>query len=163
MLLMNKLSDRASVWLATGAGIGLVSPAPGTVGGLWGLPLAWLIGQLGGNAIQSFAIVIVGLGSVAICSRAAQVLGGKKDPGAIVLDEIAALPIVFLGVEQKNLVVWLMGFLLFRVFDISKPPPVRDVEQLPAGWGIMADDWVAAMYACLALNFFDWLMLPTAA
>jgi len=163
MLSMNNFGDRASVWLATGGGVGLVSPAPGTVGGLWGLPLAWAISLLGPTSAQCFGIVIVGLVGVALCSRAVRALGGKKDPGAIVMDEIAALPIVYLGVGEKNLVVWLAGWVLFRLFDITKPFPARELEQLPAGWGIMADDWMAAVYACLSLNVLIWLTLPTAA
>ncbi len=160
---MSNFGDRTSVWLATGGGVGLVSPAPGTVGGLWGLPLAWGIGLLGSTPVQCFAIAIVGLVGVALCSRAARALGGNKDPQAIVMDEIAALPIVYLGVGGKNAAMWVAGWVLFRLFDITKPSPARDVERLPGGWGIMADDWVAALYACLALNLVEWSGLLTAA
>ena len=148
--------ERTSVWLATGLGVGLVSPAPGTVGGLWGLLLAWGIGGLGSLGGQLVAIVAVGILGVAICSSVARSLGGK-DPQAIVLDEIAALPIAFLGVGEKNWQVWLAGWVLFRLFDISKPPPVRLFERLPSGWGIMADDWIAAGYACFVLHGLLWL------
>ncbi|NOY40594.1 MAG: phosphatidylglycerophosphatase A [Planctomycetes bacterium] len=160
---MSNFGDRTSVWLATGGGVGLVSPAPGTVGGLWGLPLAWAIGLLGSTPAQCLAIAIVGLVGVALCSRAARALGGSKDPQAIVMDEIAALPIVYLGVAEKNAAMWVAGWMLFRLFDITKPSPARDVERLPGGWGIMADDWVAALYACLALNLVEWSGFLTAA
>ncbi|MCG8449317.1 MAG: phosphatidylglycerophosphatase A [Pirellulales bacterium] len=144
--------SRLAVWLATGLGIGLVSPAPGTVGGLWGLPLAWAIGCLANPGAQILVIVVVGAAGVSLCSSAATALGGSKDPQAIVLDEIAALPIVYLGFAKKNLAVWLLGWLLFRLLDISKPWPIRRYERLPGGWGIMADDWMAAVYACLVLH-----------
>ncbi|NOZ39018.1 MAG: hypothetical protein GXP24_02175 [Planctomycetes bacterium] len=106
---------------------------------------------------QLLTIVLIGLGSVAICSAAARVLGGSKDPQSIVLDEIAALPIVFLGITPTGPAVWLAGWLLFRLFDITKPSPICRFERLPGGWGIMADDWAAAAVACAALHGLLWL------
>jgi len=152
-----KPREKFALWLATGLGVGLVCPAPGTIGGLWGLPLAWAVGLLSTTNAQILAIVLIGLASVAVCSAAARALGGTKDPQAIVLDEIAALPIVFLGVEPAGPAVWLAGWLLFRLFDITKPPPIRIFERLPGGWGIMADDWVAAVAACVSLHGLLWL------
>jgi len=149
------LTDRLAIWISTGLGVGLISPAPGTVGGLWGLPLVWLIGQMS-PAAQGPTLVILVFASVAICSVAARVLGGSKDPQAIVLDEIVALPIVFLGTGCKSPAVWVVGFLLFRLFDISKPPPARQAERLHTGWGIVADDCIAAGYAWLALQAVLW-------
>ena len=165
----NNPIDRVAIWLSTGLGVGLVSPAPGTVGGLWGLPLAWAMGGLA-TGVQVLLLIGLLLVSVAICTMAAQAMGGEKDPPSIVLDEIAALPIVYLGVADKNLAIWIAGFLLFRVFDIFKPFPVRQAEQLPSGWGIMLDDYVAAIYALISLNCLMWfdrvfqwgLLLPTA-
>ena len=159
MLPMNetKTQGKFALWIATGLGVGLVSPAPGTIGGLWGLPLAWAVGLLPGENAQLLAIVLLGLASVAICSAAARALGGSKDPQSIVLDEIAALPIVFLGVEPAGPAVWLAGWLLFRLFDITKPMPICLFERLPGGWGIMADDWAAAAVACAALHGLLWL------
>ncbi len=152
-----KPQGKFALWIATGLGVGLVSPAPGTIGGLWGLPLAWAVGLLPGENAQLLAIVLLGLASVAICSAAARALGGSKDPQSIVLDEIAALPIVFLGVEPAGPAVWLAGWLLFRLFDITKPMPICLFERLPGGWGIMADDWAAAAVACAALHGLLWL------
>ncbi len=150
---MRDFWDKTSVWVATGLGVGLVSPAPGTVGGLWGLPLAWAVGQLPSLEARVVVIILLGLVGVALCSRAARALGGGKDPQVIVWDEIAALPIVYLGVGEMSPLTWLIGWVLFRVFDITKPPPARQVERLPGGWGIMADDFVAAGFACVVLHW----------
>ena len=152
-----KTGEKFSLWLATGLGIGLVSPAPGTVGGLWGLPLAWALALLPTVNAQVLTILLLGLACVAVCGTAARVLGETKDPQAIVLDEIVALPIVFLGVDPTGAVVWFAGWLLFRLFDISKPPPIRRLERLPDGWGIVADDFAAAAEACVALHCLLWL------
>lgn len=154
---MSKLSDQGSIWLATGLGVGLVSPAPGTVGGLWGIPLAWAIGISGPVELQAALILLVGVVGVLVCSRAAQALGGSKDPQSIVLDEIAALPVVFLGTGPMTAKTCLLGYLFFRIADISKPPPARQLEQLPSGLGIMADDFAAAIYACGALHGVLWV------
>ncbi len=154
---MRDLKNAVVVWLATGFGLGRVSPAPGTVGGLWGLPLAWAIGCLPTTVAQVLVLAVLGCGGVALCARAARVLGGGADPQAIVWDEIAALPIAYLGFGEKNMAIWVVGWLGFRVFDITKPWPIRHVERLPGGWGIMADDWVAAVLACGTLHGLVWL------
>ena len=149
--------DRLSLWLATGLGVGLATPAPGTVGSLWGLPLAVAMGSLQ-QPISQLALA-VGLLAVAvfIAGRATSVLGEAKDPQAIVIDEFAALPIAFLGFGALGWKKLLLGWLLFRVFDITKPPPCRRTEQLPGGWGIVADDVVAALYACVILHAIIWI------
>ena len=157
MPLMSVLLDRVAIWLATGLGVGLVSPAPGTIGSLWGLLLVWAIDQLPGTGGQIAVILLVLVLSSLLCTRAARVLGGRSDPQEIVLDEIVALPIVFVGLGDKSPALWLTGWLLFRVFDISKPPPVRQLERLPEGWGIVADDVAAAIYALLVLRGAIWL------
>jgi len=140
-----------AVWLATGGWIGFVPRAPGTFGTLLGIPLAWGLGQLplGLNIAAVVAICLLG---VPVCSAAVRRLGGPKDPGCIVLDEIASLPIALLGIGLASWQIALAGFLLHRLFDITKPPPARQLESLPAGLGIMADDWAAGAYANLTLR-----------
>lgn len=154
---MKDSSHRFSIWLATGLGVGLVSPAPGTVGGLWGIPLAWAISLAGPIEQQAAIILILGVVSIPVCSRAALALGGRKDPQPIVLDEIIALPIVYLGTGEMTAQTCLLGYVLFRIADISKPPPARQLERLPEGLGIMADDWVAAGYAWVVLQGVLWV------
>ena len=90
---------------------------------------------------------------VPICAIAARRLG-LNDPGAVVFDEIAAFSVVFLGVKI-NLLTGILGFALFRIFDISKPWPAGRLERLPGGWGIMADDFAAAAYAGGILYLID--------
>jgi phosphatidylglycerophosphatase A len=149
-------TGKLATLLATGLGVGLARFAPGTFGALWGLPLAWACGWLPPVA-QAAAIVVLFLASVPVCTAAARHLGGK-DPGAIVLDEIASLPVVFFMVpaDDWNWKLALAGFLLHRIFDITKPPPARQLERLPEGLGIMADDFAAAVYAGLSLRLVLW-------
>ena len=149
-----------AVWLATGGGIGFVPFAPGTFGTLLGLPLAWAIGLLPwwGRVPAILALIAVG---IPICAAAARRLGGE-DPGAVVWDEITAMPVTF-GMTSFDrspgslAAVLALGFVLFRVFDILKPPPAGWLERLPGGWGIMADDLAAAVYAGLCLYAAVWL------
>lgn len=143
-----------SVWLATGFWAGFFPTAPGTVGSLWGLPLAWGLSFLP-LAGQLATIALLFAASVPLCTRAARELG-RKDPGQIVWDEIVSLGVVFLGVPVQGPTL-LVGFLLHRLFDISKPPPIRRLEQLSDGLGIMADDMLAGAYACGALHGLLWL------
>jgi phosphatidylglycerophosphatase A len=148
---------RLAVWLATGLGVGLVAPAPGTFGtAIWGLPLAWAIGQLPGVTWQLVAIIVVNLFGIPLATLAGRALGGKKDNQAIIWDEIATVPIVFLLVPLTNWKVAVAGFLAHRLFDITKPPPAQQLERLPEGLGVMADDWIAGIYACLFMAAFAW-------
>ena len=150
--------QQLAIWLATGLGLGLVTPAPGTVAtAVWGVPLAWLVGHLPGAGWQMAAIGVAVLVGVPVTTAANRALGVEKDNQAIVWDEIASLPIVFLIVPMTNWRVALAGFALHRLFDISKPPPAGQLERLPEGWGVMADDLMAAVYACVALWALAWL------
>ena len=74
----------------------------------------------------------------------------------MVFDEIASLPITFFAVSFERWEVIVLGFVLFRLFDILKPPPARQLEQLPDGLGIMADDWMAGIYSNLVLHAILW-------
>jgi phosphatidylglycerophosphatase A len=150
--------QRLAVWLATGLGLGLIAPAPGTVGtAVWGLPFAWAIGQLPGAGWQIGAIAAALLLGVPLTTSANRALGSAKDNQAIIWDEIATLPVVFLLVPLTSWWVALIGFVLHRLMDITKPPPARKLERLPEGWGVMADDLMAAIYACAAMVVISWV------
>lgn len=148
----NSLVGRLAVWLASGLGVGFAFPAPGTIGGLWGIPLALAIHRLPSPYWQWGAIALLLVAAVGVCSVAASELGDEKDPSAIVLDEIVVLPIVFLTTASLTWPVIVAGYLLFRLFDIWKPGVVGLAERLPRGWGIVADDAVAAMLALAVLH-----------
>lgn len=145
--------DRAILFLARGFGLGYAPVAPGTFGSLAGLPLAWGIQQLPGWG-QPVLAPLLFLAGVPICAAGARLLD-SKDPGGVVFDEIAAFSVLFIGVKV-NLVSGGIGFVLFRLFDIVKPWPAGRLEKLPGGWGIMADDFAAALYAAIVLRFIDW-------
>ncbi len=134
--------------LATGFGAGYSPVAPGTAGTLVAVPLALLLPA--GAIAQAAALAAV----IAVSIWAADVTArrvGLKDPGLIVADEIAGffVSVAFLPPTTTTLVA---GFLLFRLFDIAKPPPCRQAEALPGGLGVVADDLLAGVYANLVLR-----------
>lgn len=149
---------------ATCGGVGRAPFAPGTWGALVGLALSPALAALAASvatpagapprALETLFALAICLAGVPICARAAVLLGRGKDPGAIVYDEMAAMPLVLLAVPApaRSAAVLAAAFLLFRVFDIAKPFPCKALERLPAGWGIMADDWGAAAWAAAALE-----------
>lgn len=143
-----------AVWLATGFWAGFCPIAPGTVGALWGLPLAWGLSFLPIEA-QVAVLTVLFLAGVPLCTAAAKQLDAK-DPGSIVWDEIVSMGVVFLAVPITP-VTLVAGFLLHRLFDIAKPPPIRHLERLPDGLGIMADDLLAGAYAGVVLQGMLWL------
>jgi phosphatidylglycerophosphatase A len=129
--------------LATWFGIGRLPIAPGTWGSLAALPFAWAIRDFWGVPGLGLASLIVFI-AVAKASRV-------QDPGAIVIDEIAGQWLVLLAAPLSPL-AWSLAFLLFRLFDIWKPWPVRGIDRhVKGGLGIMLDDVAAAGYAVLAL------------
>lgn len=144
------LTDWTVLLVAEGFGLGRIPFLPGTFGSLWGIPLGWLLG-LGVSTSGRLAIgLVMFLVGVPLCDRAAR-LRGKKDPGSVVWDEMAAFPLMYAFVP----ITWntlILGFVLFRFFDITKPPPVRTVERLlPGGLGIMTDDTTAALWALIPM------------
>jgi phosphatidylglycerophosphatase A len=142
------------VFLASGLGLGFSPIAPGTVGTLWGLPLALGISRIPSLPGQVLVIGVLLAVGVPLCTEAARRLG-RKDPGAVVWDEIATVPITFFlvpaeSISQVNVLV--TGFVLHRFFDITKLPPINQLEKLPDGLGIMADDVAAGIYSCITLH-----------
>lgn len=153
--------SRVLVFLSTGFGLATLAPvAPGTVGAILGVPLAMLlmqipaIGFIPAAVIQ--AIIIIGLiiAGIPIC-QAGQQAFNVKDPSQVVWDEFVTMPIVFWLLPPAmllNLGVLIVGFALHRLLDILKPPPLAQLERLPGGIGIMADDVLAGIIACAILQ-----------
>lgn len=143
---MSRLCERLAWWPAVGFGLGLAPAAPGTFGSLLGPPLVWAV-QHSGLPVWGQWLIAVGLIVTGgpICSAGAKAFDAK-DPGAVVYDEIVAFFIVFAAVPVTWITV-LPGFVLFRLFDITKVWPAKTAERLPRGWGILCDDLVAGVYA----------------
>jgi phosphatidylglycerophosphatase A len=142
--------------LAFGFGSGLAPVAPGTVGSLVGVLLAWLTLDLGLITQIGCAVFLIVAG-IWICGESSSRLG-HHDHGGIVWDEIAGMYIVLI-VAPTTLWAWILAFGLFRAFDIVKPWPIRDLDhRIHGGVGIMLDDLVAALYAALLLVFLGSLM-----
>ncbi len=136
-------------WIATGFGVGDLPVAPGTFGTVLGLLIFLPLQSIPFPYYLLFLVALFGIG--VYTANLSEPLLGVKDSPRIVIDEIGAilLVLIFLPASWRW---WLAGFILFRVFDIIKPPPIRQVENLPGGWGVMADDCIAALYSILVLR-----------
>lgn len=138
------------VLLATGCYAGYLPIAPGTFGTLVAVPLCYLLSLLGPFE-GIFFIGVFGGFAIWIAGEAEKIFE-KRDPGFIVIDEIAGLLVALFAIpwSAKNV---LIGFLLFRLMDIAKPFPIRRVEsKLPGGWGVVSDDLLAGVYANVILR-----------
>ncbi len=140
------------LFLATGFYAGKLPLAPGTFGSLIGLAAAFALTLLK-LPLALFGVLIIVFFAAWIAQGAERILK-QKDPGCIVIDEIAGMVITLAGIPY-NLKTALLGFVLFRFFDILKPPPIRSVEKrLSGGIGVVADDVVAGILANLLLRIF---------
>jgi phosphatidylglycerophosphatase A len=132
-------------------------PAPGTWGALVGVGYFWLVFRQARWEVGFAWTVLLSYVAVAFCGDAARRLG-RKDPGEVNLDEFIVMPLVFLGWRSGWLAglpewgVLLAGFGLFRLYDILKPFGIARLQRWPGGWGIVADDFAAALAACGTLH-----------
>jgi phosphatidylglycerophosphatase A len=138
--------------LSSWFGCGYSPVAPGTAGSAAALAIAIVLRQYGGFPQWAFpllaaALFLPAVWAAGVTARALQV----EDPGCVVVDEVIGQWIALAGVRAFTWESWLAAFLLFRLFDIWKPWPVRQLEALPGGWGINADDAMAGVYAALVL------------
>ncbi len=137
-----------------GFGSGLAPKAPGTFGTLIGYPLFWLISvyALSTQLIIISALFLIGIYFCGVTGKAL----GVSDHGGIVWDEIVAMMLV-LAFTPNQWQWWLVAFLLFRLFDIWKPFPIRQFDaKLKNGFGVMFDDLLAAVYAIIGLQGLLW-------
>lgn len=135
--------------LATGLGSGYSPVAPGTAGTVVAVPLAALLLTSAAGVqlaiLAAAALVAVWSAGVAVART------GIKDPSIVVIDEVAGY-LVAVALLPAGWPTLAAGFVLFRFFDITKPPPCRQAEALPGGLGVVADDLVAGLMANLALR-----------
>ena len=156
------------LWLAQGFGVGRIPVAPGTFGSVVGVLWFGLLLAMGNLWLFTAGTIAAIALSVWLCGAAEKALG-QEDPGSVVLDEIAALPVCFWG--WVAIVIWKTGalpsfadfftartwpltlgvFAAFRFFDVAKPWPVHQSQSLPGGWGVTMDDVLAAVYVNLAV------------
>jgi phosphatidylglycerophosphatase A len=148
------LVDRLALILATGFGAGCSPIAPGTAGTLVAIPLAYATAPLGLPAYAALCLAVTGL-AIWAAGRADRVMG-SHDSGRIVIDEIAGYLVTMALVDRADPVLLAIGFVAFRVADITKPPPARLLERrVPGGAGVVLDDvaagvWAAALVAVAA-------------
>jgi len=143
-------------FLAFGFGTGLAPFAPGTFGSIPGLILFWLTLDFG-LYVQLGIAVAMALAGVWICGESARRIG-VHDHGGIVWDEIVGM-YVTLFLAPVSVVGFVLAFVLFRIMDIVKPWPIRDLDHsMQGGLGIMLDDLLAALYAALLLALYGWFM-----
>ena len=147
---------RLAVFLATVGYCGYSPVAPGTVGSAAGLLFYLLVWWTQSPAFEIGSILVLFVAGVWAGTTAEQYFGGI-DPGPVVIDEVVGMLITlaFIPVGWSGALV---GFFLFRVFDVIKPFPAGKFEQLHGGLGVMADDAMAAVYANLSLRFLMWLL-----
>lgn len=143
--------------IATGFGVGYLPKAPGTWGSLLALPLHFFLRQL---APGPYALALVGIFFLAVITTGqAEKILDRKDPGVVVIDEVIGMLITLIGAPDNPL-LWLLGFALFRLFDIFKPYPIRLIDQrINGGLGIVLDDVLAGIYSFIVLQLFRYAII----
>lgn len=156
------LPGRLVIATATLGPLGRRLPAPGTWGSAAGL-LYFTVCFWHTRWEVAFAWTMLGAAlAVGLTGDAARRLG-REDPGEVILDEFIVMPLVYLGWRHGGLQAWPpwavlgAGLALFRFFDILKPAGIARLQRWPGGWGIVADDFAAALAACGALHLAAWL------
>ena len=145
-----KFRRRFILFLATGGGIGYASWAPGTLGTVVGLPICYGLANLALPWAVAGIIVFIGV-AIWIAGAAERELG-QKDPGCIVIDEVAGLMVTYTGLAW-NFPIVIAGFVIFRFFDILKPFPIRQMERrFTGGFGIVIDDVAAGVMGNIVLR-----------
>jgi len=143
------------MFIATGFYSGYLPRAPGTWGSLVGLALFFLLHTL---SLEVYLAVVTGIFIIGtFAAGEAEKIMDRKDPGLVVIDEIVGMLITMIAIPATPLAMTL-GFILFRIFDIWKPFPIRLIDQqFHGGLGIMLDDVVAGIYSLAAMHLLGWL------
>jgi phosphatidylglycerophosphatase A len=150
--------------VATWFGCGYAPVAPGTAGSLAALIIAIALHYLAGygGALERGTLLLLTAILLAPGVWSATVVAKERnttDPQIVVVDEVIGQWITLAGAATFNWRTWLAAFVFFRLFDMWKPAPARQLESLPGGWGIVADDVMAGLYGALAIFVLDRLHL----
>lgn len=153
--------SRLAMLLATWGGVGWAPAAPGTAGAIAAAVMGWLLVRYVGMPAWGFLplaalLFVPGAWAATETERNAK----AHDPGYVVVDEVVGQWIALSLVRVERWEEWLLAVVLFRLFDIAKPPPIRTLERLPAGWGVMADDAAAGLCAMMMLGAYRWFLAP---
>ncbi len=148
-------------WFLIGAwfGCGYSPKAPGTAGSLAAVLIAWPLWLLGFTSLEFAILSLVALWPAIHAAGVVARETGRKDPSIAVVDEVVGQWLTLGGALRLNWKSFLLAFVLFRVFDILKPPPIRLIERIPGGAGIVLDDIGAGIYAALVLFAMGWFNL----
>lgn len=145
--------ERAQHWFAIAGPIGLIPWVPATFASLATAAAGWATPPRPTTVLGlTAALFFVG----GFAASTAERLAGETDPRNVVVDEVAGQLLSFVFVAPLDWQLALAGFVLFRLFDVLKPWPVHLAERLPRGWGIMADDLLAGLYAATGLWALAW-------
>ena len=147
--------------ILTFLGVGRIPWAPGTMGSLAALLVGFVCWNSCPDAFRTVlfpSLALLASFGCVVCGSRIELIFGRKDPGAVVIDEVAgqyvalsAIPFTVMDTQLANTALWLLAFLLFRLFDILKPLGIRRLETFPAGWGVLLDDIAAGAGAALLL------------
>ncbi len=145
--------------IATWFGCGYAPKAPGTAGSLAALIIAIVLSYFGYGRVTLLVLTAIllapGIWSASVVARETN----RTDPQIVVVDEVIGQWITLAGAATFNWKTYLAAFVLFRLLDVWKPAPARQLESLPGGWGIVADDVMAGLYGALAIFVLDRLHL----
>jgi phosphatidylglycerophosphatase A len=151
-----------AVWIATCLGVGYFPVAPGTAGSAVGVSMVAAIGLLPLSRswqITIIAAIALGLSSLGVwAASAAEKFFERADPGQVVIDEVVGQMLTLLLWPGGSWRWWLGGFFLFRLLDMVKPFPARQLEHASGGWGIMLDDIAAGTYGLGLLALLGWAL-----
>jgi phosphatidylglycerophosphatase A len=150
------LPTQVVLGFATLGPVGRWGRAPGTLGSLAGLVFFTVALAYASPVFVVLVSALLIWAAAGLCGEAERRLG-QRDPGSVVLDEFVAMPLCYVGWQWLAAtvpawVVFLAGFLLFRLLDIAKPLGIGRLQELPGGWGVVADDVAAAVATCVLLH-----------
>lgn len=157
---MGSVGRKVVLMLATGIGVGYFPLVPGTIGTLLAVPLSFGVNRLATSSLLLGLLTLATfIGCAVWLSTQGEILLGRKDPGSIVIDEIAGF-LVANFLAPPGIITLTLAFVLFRIFDIVKVFPASKLEELPGGVGIVFDDVIAGVYTFVILRLFlSWGLL----